>query len=104
LAKACEVEWELNKNTAPPPPQSPSVENGSSEACSVCCSQVEVGRDPSYGEMKFYFVDMIHVYEGRKGEIEIFYQVVYTFMTLLILNWLADVGGSFACDILSRLG
>ena len=30
LAKACEVEWELNKNTAVPPPQSPvaCVENG----------------------------------------------------------------------------
>ena len=29
-AKACEVEWELNKNTAAPPPQSPvaCVENG----------------------------------------------------------------------------
>ena len=28
--KACEVEWELNKNTAVPPPQSPvaCVENG----------------------------------------------------------------------------
>ena len=28
--KACEVEWELNKDTAPPPPQSPvaCVENG----------------------------------------------------------------------------
>jgi len=25
---------------------------GSSEACSICCSQVEVGRDPSYGDMK----------------------------------------------------
>jgi len=29
-AKACEVEWELNKNTAAPPPQSPvaCVKNG----------------------------------------------------------------------------
>ena len=49
--------------------------------------------------MKFYFVD-----EGRKGEIEIFYQVGYTFLTLLILNWLADVRGSLACDVLSGLG
>ena len=55
-------------------------------------------------EMKFYFVDVIHVYEGRKGEIEIFYQVSYTFLTLLILNWLADVRGLPACDILSGLG
>jgi len=54
--------------------------------------------------MKFYFVDMIHVYKGRKGEIEIFYQVIYAFLTLLILNWLPDVGGSFACDILSGPG
>ena len=51
--------------------------------------------------MKFYFVDVTHIYEGRKGEIEI---VVYTFMTLLILNWLADVRGSLVCDILSGLG
>ena len=65
---------------------------GSSEACSVCHSQVEVGRE-------FYFVDVIHVYEGRKEEIEIFYQVVYTFLTLLILNLLADGRGSLACDI-----
>jgi len=54
--------------------------------------------------MKFHFVDVIHVYEGRKGEIEIFHQVVYTFLTLLILNWLADIRGSPPCDILSGLG
>jgi len=36
--------------------------------------------------MKFYFADVIHVYEERKEEIEIFYQVSYTFLTLLILN------------------
>jgi len=54
--------------------------------------------------MMFYFVDVIHVYEGRKGEIEIFYQVIYAFLTLLILNWLADIGGLPACDILSGLG
>ena len=54
--------------------------------------------------MKFYFVDVIHVYEGREGEIEIFYQVGYTFLTLSILNWLADIRRLLACNILSGLG
>jgi len=59
-AKACEMEWELNKNTAAPPPQSPvaCVENGtgSSEACSVRCSQVEVWRD---GDIKSSFMPFV---------------------------------------------
>jgi len=52
-AKAYEVEWKLNKNTAVPRSQSPvaCVENGTVDQVRFVPLAVEVGRNPSYGNI-----------------------------------------------------
>ena len=85
-AKVCEVEWELNKNTAAPPPQSPvaCVENGTVDQVRLvpfAAAKLRLGEIPV---MEIWNEVLLRwLYEGRKGEIEIILSsCLYIFDTL----------------------
>ena len=79
-AKACEVEWESNKNTAPPP-QSPvaRVENGTVDQVRLvpfAAAKLRSGEMEISNQVLCRWCDVI-----KKNEV--FDQIVYTFLTLV---------------------